>query len=155
MLAEVVDAVVDLYRQREDDWLADLRARLEPAREKRREAERLLEEAKTEEWQLHQLGQHVQMTADDGPLGRQPVPTPSLPPAQFSVEVATSMLERPWHKRRDPEQVPPSWQELSQADDEEPTPVTGENDEPLDDDGLKGDPTGQLSELDQSHRAAA
>jgi hypothetical protein len=49
VFAEVAEAVIELVRDREDDLLADLRARLEPAREKRREAERLVAEAKTEE----------------------------------------------------------------------------------------------------------
>ena len=42
VLGEVADAVIAALREHEDDWLADLRVQLEPAREKRREAERLL-----------------------------------------------------------------------------------------------------------------
>jgi hypothetical protein len=100
VFAEVTTAVITLVRGREGDWLADLRRRLEPAQEKRREAERLLAEAKMEEWQLHQLGQWVQRTAEDGPLGRQPAPVSSAPPAQFSEEKLRSSLEVPWHRDR-------------------------------------------------------
>ena len=145
VLGETKDAVIELFREREDDWLADLRAQLEPAREKRREAERLLEEAKAEEWHLHQLGQWVQITADDGAFGAQPAPTPSPPPARFSAEVAASMLERPWHKRREAEELPRSWQQQSQdaADRLEEAALRD------------GDPTGQVSELDETAGGAA
>jgi hypothetical protein len=80
VLAEVADAVIELVREREDDWLADLRGRLEPAREKRREAQRLLDEAKAEEWGIHRLGMWVQVTSQDGAFGRQPSPTIEPPP---------------------------------------------------------------------------
>ncbi len=140
VFAEIVDQVVALSREREDSWLADLRSQLGPAREKRAEAQRLLEEAKAEEWALHRRGQWVQITADDGPLGRQPAPTPEPPPKQFSAEVASSMLERPWHKRRkhDEEEPMTSWQHSRQ-------PADGDDLEPVD-----GDETGQISELVES-----
>ena len=86
VLAEVTDAVIELVREREDDWLADLRVRLEPAREKRREAERLLAEAKAEEWRIHRLGQWLQITSEDGAFGRQPAPDLESPPERFSAE---------------------------------------------------------------------
>jgi len=56
VLGEVVDSVVELVREREDEWLADLRARLEPQREKRRELESTLAELRALEWLTHQLG---------------------------------------------------------------------------------------------------
>ena len=118
VLGEIVAAVIELVRESEDDWLADLRGQLEPAREKRREAERLLAEAKADEWQLHRLGQWVQITSEDGALGRQPAPTPSEPPAQFSAELLRSSLEVPWHRDRpwkgESEEPPRSWQEQSE-----------------------------------------
>jgi hypothetical protein len=102
VLAEVVDVVIELQRAKEEDFLADLRSQLEPAREKLREAERLHHEANVAYWHLHQLGEFVQRTAEgqDGAFGLQPAPTPSLPPAQFDANAARSMLERPWHRQR-------------------------------------------------------
>jgi hypothetical protein len=145
VLGEVAEAVIELVREREDDWLADLRGQLEPARE----AERLVDEAKGAEWQLHLLGQWVQKTSEDGPFGRQPAPTRSAPPAQFSEEILRSSLEVPWHRDRpwrgEGEEPVLSWQEQSEeaAVEEEPLPA--------------GDPTGQVSPLDerQSEEAAA
>jgi hypothetical protein len=98
--AEHADRIIEAVRQHEDEWLADLRSRLAPAQEKRREAERLLAEAEAEEWQLHQLGHWVQRTSEDGPFGRQPAPVRSTPPAQFSKELLRSSLEVPWHRDR-------------------------------------------------------
>jgi hypothetical protein len=119
VLGEVADQVIEVVRTYEDSWFTDLRCQLEPAREKRREAERLLEEAKSEEWLLHKMGQWIQLTSDDSAFRRQPHPSPSPPPAQFSTEVAASVLERPWHVERpwkgEGEQPPTSWQELSEA----------------------------------------
>ncbi len=118
VFGEVADAVIELVREREDEWLADLRGRLEPAQEKRREAERLLAEAKADEWQLHQLGQWVQITSEDGAFGRQPAPAASEPPALFSAELLRSSLEVPWHRDRpwkgEAEEPPRSWQEQSE-----------------------------------------
>ncbi|MBN1529437.1 MAG: hypothetical protein JW895_10280 [Thermoleophilaceae bacterium] len=98
VLADLVDAVVSLYRQREDEWLADLRAQLGPIEEERREAQRVLDEARAKEWLIHRLGQHVQITSEAGPHGFQPAPAPEPPPPQFSAEVFESMLRRPWHR---------------------------------------------------------
>jgi hypothetical protein len=78
----------------------------------------------------------VQVTADDGPFGRQPAPVLEAPPREFFAEVAASMLERPWHKRRDAEALPTSWQEQSEADAIEP--LDGE------------DETGQVSDLTEA-----
>jgi hypothetical protein len=139
VLGDVADAVIVLFREREDAWLADLRSQLAPAQEKRRESQRRLAEAKAEEWHLHQLGQHVQITADDGAFGRQPAPLPEEPPKQFSADVAESMLERPWHKCREAEELPRSWQEQSEDDVE-----------PLD----AEDETGVVSELEDNGAVA-
>jgi hypothetical protein len=93
VLAEVADSVVDLLREHEDEWLADLRVPLEPQRVRRRELQRQLDEAKAEEWRVHQLGNWVQKTGQDGPFGGQPAPIPSPPPAQVSEELLRWSLE--------------------------------------------------------------
>ena len=148
VLAEVAEQVIELVREREDDWLAGLRVQLEPAREKRREAERLFAEAKAEEWQLHQLGQWLQITSEDGPLGRQPAPLPS--PPQFSADVLRSSLEVPWHRERawkgEGEPAVVSWQEQAHQ-------AAGEDVEPLDPE----DETGVVSDLvgAENHETAA
>lgn len=149
VLAEVTDSVIGLVREREDHWLADLRGQLEPAREKRREAQRLSDEARREEWVLHQLGGWLQNLANDGPFGRQPHPTPSPPPAQFSAEIAAGMLERQWHKRR-AEEMPRSWQERSEAEAERNADVADpQTSLPAEDE------TGLVSPLDASHHGTA
>jgi hypothetical protein len=143
VLAAHVERVVGLLRDREHDLLADLRAQLEPARAKRREAERLLAEAKGEEWHLAQLGRWVQQTSQDGPLGRQPAPIPSPPPAQFSEAMVRAALERPWYAHQDAVE-PVSWQALGA--ETAPADATA-----------GGDPTGQVSGLEEhgSQEAAA
>jgi hypothetical protein len=97
---EVADSVVELARTREDDWLGDLRQRLEPVREARRQAEARLAEAKAVEWRVHKLGAYVQSLSDDGPLSRQPAPNLEPPPARFSSELLRDSLTRPWHRER-------------------------------------------------------
>ena len=95
------DSIIEHLRASEDEYLADLRSRLEPAQEKRREAERLLAEAKADEVRLYLLGRWLQVTTDDGSFGRQPAPAPAQPvPARLSAEVFKDALERPWHKVR-------------------------------------------------------
>lgn len=142
VLGEVVDSVIELVREREDEWLADLRARLEPQREQRRELENKLAEVRALEWQTHQFGHWVQNTSQDGPFGRQPAPLPSPPPAQFSADLLRSSLEVPWHRDRpwkgEGEEPPRSWQEHSEeaAAVDEATPAAG-------------DPTGQVSEPEE------
>jgi hypothetical protein len=135
VLAGHVERVVGDLGDRQDQLLGELRALLEPADAKRREAERLLAEARGELWQLAQTGRWLQMTAADGPLGRQPAPIPSPPPPTFSEESLKWALEVPWHKRQQTE-GPVPWQELGEEA------------------AADGDPTGQLSGLDE-HGAAA
>ena len=100
VFAEHADQVIESIREHEDTWLADLRSRLEPAREKRRQAEALLAEAKAEEFRLHRLGRWVQTTADDDGFGRQPAPIVGSVPERVSVEVFRDSLERPWHRAK-------------------------------------------------------
>jgi hypothetical protein len=144
VLSEVVDSAIELVRDREDRLLADLRARLQPQREQRRKLENKLAELRALEWQTHQLGQWVQITSEDGAFGRQPAPTASEPPAHFSADLLRSSLEVPWHRDRawkgESEEPPRSGQEQSEdaaGAAEEATPAGG-------------DPTGQVSELDES-----
>ena len=131
VLGEVADAVIELVREHEDDWLADLRAWLEPQREQRRELENKLAELRALGWQTHQLGHWVQKTNEDGAFGRRPAPVPSAPPTVFSAELLRSSLEGPWHRDRlwkgESEEPPRSWQEQSEeaagaAEDATPEP---------------------------------
>ena len=102
VFAEHADLVIETVREHEDDWLADLRARLVPAQDKRRQAEALLAEARAEEFRLHQLGPAGRTpTADDVGFGRQPAPVTGPVPDRVSAEVFEGALERPWHKRRE------------------------------------------------------
>jgi hypothetical protein len=141
VLGEVAEALIELVREREDDWLADLRARLEPQRERRRELENKLAELRALEWQTHQLGQWVQKTSEDGAFGREPAPVPSAPPGVFSAELLRSSLEVPWHRDRpwkgEGEEPPRSWQAQS-----EEAAVEDASRAP-------GDPTGQVSEIEE------
>jgi hypothetical protein len=98
VMGEVADKVVATLREQEPDLLADLRVQLRTAEDKKREAERLLREAKTDEWRVHRLGQWVLNSSEDGPFGRQPAPTPEPPPACFNREMLRDSLTRPWHK---------------------------------------------------------
>jgi hypothetical protein len=101
VLAEVADEAIALIREHEDEWLGDLRARLEGAQEKRREAERLVAAAKREEWLVARLGKWVMTAADDGPMGRQPTPPADVdPPANLSPHVVRAALSWPWHEPR-------------------------------------------------------
>jgi len=100
VFAEVADEVVATMREHEGQFLADLRVRLRPAQEKRKHAERLLAEARAEEFQLYKLGQWIKVTADDEAFGRQPAPTIQPVPRQFSSDALRGALERPWHKTK-------------------------------------------------------
>jgi hypothetical protein len=148
VIGEIADAVIELVREREDDWLAELRMRLEPAREKRREAERLLAEAKAEEWRIHELGQWLQITSEDGAFGRQPAPDFEPPPERFSADMMQASLEVPWHRERpwkgELPKSPRSWQDISAES-------AGDDVEPLDAD----DETGLVSALDESKGGTA
>lgn len=100
VMAEHADAIVEHLRENEDEYLADLRERLLPAQQKRREAERLLAQAQSEELQVHALGRWVMTTNDDDGLSRQPSPVPGAVPERLAATVLRDSLERPWHKAR-------------------------------------------------------
>lgn len=100
VFAEHAERVIDCVREHEDEWLADLRSQLTVAEGQRREAERLVAEAKADEFHVQRLGMWVQVTADDEALGRQPAPTRQPVPHQFSREAVKHAVERPWHKLR-------------------------------------------------------
>jgi hypothetical protein len=72
VLSEATDAVIEAFREHEDEWLADLRRRLEGAQEKRREAQRLLAEAQADEFHVHMLGQWSRGPRTTARFGRQP-----------------------------------------------------------------------------------
>ena len=96
------DDAIELLRQREDQYLGDLRTRLAPAQEKRRQAEALLAQAKAEELRIHMLGRWLQAASDDDSFARQPAPMADQPlPAQLSSEVLRDALKRPWWKKRE------------------------------------------------------
>lgn len=99
VMAEHADSIIEFLRAHEDDLLADLRQRLAPAQQQRREAERLLREAQSEELRIHALGRWLMTTTDDEGLGRQPAPTLGAVPARLAAEVLRDSLERPWHKK--------------------------------------------------------
>jgi hypothetical protein len=101
VLAEHAERIIASVRDHEDDWLADLRSRLGVAVEKRREAERLLAEARAEEFRVHRMGQWVQATADDEAFGRQPAPAVEPVPRSLSPDALKDSLERPWHRQRE------------------------------------------------------
>jgi hypothetical protein len=96
-LADQIDTTIALVRQREEEWIGTLRERLMAAEADRREAERLLAQARIAEWGVHQLAAWVLSTSEDGPLGRQPGPIPSLPPRDFQ----TAVTARPWWRAQD------------------------------------------------------
>jgi hypothetical protein len=100
VFAEHAEHVIDSVREHEDEWLVDLRSQLTGAEEKRREAERLLAEARAEEFHVQRLGQWVQATADDEAFGRQPAPTVQPVPRRFSPDALKGSLERPRHKAK-------------------------------------------------------
>jgi hypothetical protein len=101
VLAEVADEAIAVIRERENEWLGDLRVRLAEAEDKRGEAERLVAAARREEWRIQRLGQWVMAAADDGPFGRQPTPPADAdPPANLSPDSVRRALERPWYKPR-------------------------------------------------------
>jgi len=99
VLADCGDTVIETVREHETEWLGDLRSQLTGVQEKRREAERLLAEARAEEFRAHRLGAWIQATADDLAMGRQPAPTVVPMPERFVLPQET--LERPWHKVRE------------------------------------------------------
>ncbi|MDQ3355907.1 MAG: hypothetical protein M3502_04170 [Actinomycetota bacterium] len=100
VFAEHADRVIEAIREHEDEWLVSLRSRLAPAREKRHRAERLLVEAREEEFRLYTLGRWLQANADDHGFGRQPVPPRGRVPDRVSPEFFQDALERPWHKAK-------------------------------------------------------
>ena len=84
VLADHVDAVVQLIKAHEPEWIDDLGQRRLQAEETRLEAERMLQRAKVAEWGIHTTAQCLMGTADDR-IGRgQPAPQPGPPPPNFT-----------------------------------------------------------------------
>lgn len=110
VLGEVVDQVFEHILETAPTMLDELRGRLGSATEKKREAEKLLDEARTEEWHVAQQARWVRQHIGDRSFGAQPTPEPSLPPAQFSEAQLERALKIPWHQRGDQEQELRSWQ---------------------------------------------
>ncbi len=99
VLAEHVTRVVETVRGREDEWLADLEGRLGPAAAKRREAERLLHQARAEEFQIHGRAKWLKAIADNGPLFPL-VPALEGPPSQWTPQRDTYTFSRHWSDRK-------------------------------------------------------
>jgi hypothetical protein len=100
VLADHADHVIETIREREDETLAELESRLEPALAKRREAARLLAEADAQAYQLHMQGRWVQNTADDGAFGRQVAPANAAMPARLHKDVLKHSFKRHFSKLR-------------------------------------------------------
>ena len=97
-LAEVAEEVVRTVRSQEEDLLAGAREAFAAAQMKRLEAERLVTEAKAEEWRAGQFGRWVQSVADAGPMSRQPFPKPGPAPPVMLDHVVEAGLHRHWSR---------------------------------------------------------
>ena len=140
VLAEHVEHAIDVVRDAEEEILADLREQAREASEQRRQAEERRAAARRAEWKLARMARWTMQTADDpAGFGQQPAPTGDENPPHTFLGLRDRELERPWHRQA--EELPPSWQELSQvaASAEEPS----------------GDPTGLVQPLDDKDRGAA
>jgi hypothetical protein len=97
-LADVCDETIALIAAREPDWINDLGQRRLEAEHARREADRLLQEARIAEWGVHQVASWVLATSEGRESFRgQPVPPPQPPPDQFE----RAILSRPWWREQD------------------------------------------------------
>lgn len=129
VFAEVVETAIRLFRERQDDWLAERRSKLEAFVDEERQALDQVAQARIKMWDVAQFGPYIQALADDGPFGRQPVPQPAPPPAQFDAERARQMLERHWSAPKpwlgDDGEPVRSW--LDQQDGGDVEPLAGED----------------------------
>jgi hypothetical protein len=96
VLSEIVEQAIEWVREHEADLLAERRAELVSLVDDEREAREALGQARIKMWQLARFGPYLINLADDGAFGRQPVPAPAPPPAQFDAQRAHRMLERHW-----------------------------------------------------------
>jgi hypothetical protein len=107
--AELVERAIETIREHEDEWLAELRDERVPLVEnKRREAQRLVAEARTDEWLLDRVARWIRGTADD--VGFAPV-TP-----ERAGEPPDNWQPDPWTLRRHFSELKP-WNQRSADDD--------------------------------------
>lgn len=77
-----------------DELLAERRSGVAALEEEERQARDAIAQARSKMWELAQYGPYIKRLAEDGPFGRQPVPVPAEPPAQFDADRARRMLDR-------------------------------------------------------------
>ena len=102
MLGESADEIVSYLVQREDVLLGRLSEQRGGAEQRVAEAQRVVDEARTELWKVTQTARWLMAQTDRHPVfGRGPAPTGSEPvPKMFSPEQAEAALARPWHRER-------------------------------------------------------
>lgn len=102
ILGEHAAEVIATIRERETEWLADLRGRVARAEEEYRQALAAAEEKRAQMMWVPLLGKWLQANADDQGFGRQPVPSTEQAQAQTVLHpnVARDALQRPWHRVR-------------------------------------------------------
>jgi hypothetical protein len=145
ILAEIAEKVIQWVREHEQELLAERLSGVAALEEEERQARDALAQARCKMWELAQYGPYVKNLADDGPFGRQPVPVPAEPPAQFDAVQARRMLERHWSKPQpgigDDGQPIRSWLEQSQDRDVESLETE--------------DTTGEVSDLVETNEGAS
>ncbi len=98
VLIEVVDKIHAVLSEHMDEWLAAIRARASEAQAKRKQAERLLEEAQAVEWRSVRLGKWLK--SQSGPFGAQPFPADEPMPAGVDpAALLKNATERPYFER--------------------------------------------------------
>jgi hypothetical protein len=142
VFAEVVEKVIASVREHLEELLANPLSHVEALAEEERQALDQAARARMKTWEVARPGPYLMNLAEDGPFGRQPVPPPEDPPAQFDADRARRMLERHWSKEQpgigDDGEPIVSW--LDQQDVVEPLAV--------------GDETGVVSELEEREPVA-
>jgi hypothetical protein len=111
VLDEFAERAIETIREHEDEWLATLRGRVSALEQKRHEAERLLDEARREQWVNDRLAAWLKGTADD--RGFAPVPLAQIaePPPSWQPGADAHAFRRHWSTLQ-------PWNSRSEADDE-------------------------------------
>lgn len=99
VLVEAVGAAVEVIREHEAEWLSVLRDGAGQAKEDRREAERLVEQARRHEFCQHRLASWLLAAAnDDDGFSQQPSPTGQEAPPSTFHGLDPAAFERPWFR---------------------------------------------------------